>query len=329
MQKDLQLWQFIRDRLAKNQEVMLLVVGESTGSSPGRQGYKMAVSADGGLCGSIGGGVMEVELVEQARAILSGPRPIATGSLIEQVHRRNAEHASGMICSGQQTVILKELTPEDLQTVNIIYDALTGEGGYLLLFGSTYFSAGPDFCGTRRMDPDYSGRISFERHLNDFKYSEELNSSQRLFIIGGGHCALALSELMSRMDFQIHILDDRPELNTIEKNRFADRVTIVDSYHKIAEHIPPGDDVYVVVMTLGYLSDAVVIRKLIDHQVKYFGVLGSKAKMATLIKELSDEGLASDKLSRIRTPIGLPINSRTPEEIAVSIAAEIISVKNL
>ena len=82
-------------------------------------------------------------------------------------------------------------------------------------------------------------------------------------------------------------------------------------------------------MTLGYLSDAVVIRKLIDHQVKYFGVLGSKAKMATLIKELSDEGLASDKLSRIRTPIGLPINSRTPEEIAVSIAAEIISVKNL
>jgi xanthine dehydrogenase accessory factor len=81
-------------------------------------------------------------------------------------------------------------------------------------------------------------------------------------------------------------------------------------------------------MTLGYRSDAVVIRKLVGGEFKYFGVLGSRAKMGTLMKELRDEGLAVDELDRIRTPIGLPINSRTPEEIAVSIAAEIISVKN-
>ena len=81
-------------------------------------------------------------------------------------------------------------------------------------------------------------------------------------------------------------------------------------------------------MTLGYVSDAVVIRQLADRDFKYFGVLGSRAKMGTLMKELRSEGIEEQRLSRIRTPIGLPINSRTPEEIAISIAAEIIAVKN-
>ena len=81
-------------------------------------------------------------------------------------------------------------------------------------------------------------------------------------------------------------------------------------------------------MTLGYRSDEIVIRQLMDKNFRYFGVLGSKAKMATLMKELRAEGFDEVKLTRIHTPIGLPINSHTPEEIAVSIAAEIIAVKN-
>jgi len=71
-----------------------------------------------------------------------------------------------------------------------------------------------------------------------------------------------------------------------------------------------------------------VIRKLFDKDFKYFGVLGSKAKMKTLLRNLEKEGFALEKLKKIRAPVGLPIGSRTPEEIAVSIAAEIIAVKN-
>ena len=324
----LEFWNFVATRLRNNEALMLLVVSESNGSSPGRVGFKMAVTANGELFGSIGGGVMEVELVEQARAMLSGSGTNAAASLIEQVHRRNARHASGMICSGRQTVIIKELTPGDLTTVERIVESFDDAGGYLLMIGATSFSAGPDFCGTRRLDPSYSGPISFERHGDDFNYSEELNIQQQLFIIGGGHCALALSELASRLNFRITIFDDRPDLNTIAKNEFADEITIIGSYENIAGHVPQGDDIYVVVMTLGYASDAVVIRQLINHDIKYFGVLGSKAKMATLMKELRNDGLDAAKLRRIRTPIGLPINSHTPAEIAVSIAAEIISVKN-
>ena len=132
---------------------MLLVVAESSGSSPGRQGFKMAVTADE-MCGSIGGGVMEVNLVEQARALLSVPpgTPPAGGGAADasadgvvgasggfthkdlsrheptflslQSHQKNAPTASGMICSGKQTVIFKILEPTNAATINSIIDSI-------------------------------------------------------------------------------------------------------------------------------------------------------------------------------------------------------------
>ena len=303
---------------------MLLVVAESHGSSPGRAGYKMAVAADGELVGSIGGGVMEVKLVEQSRAALSEPPAVAGGlttALIEQEHRKNAEHPSGMICSGRQTVIMRRLTHEDAKTVDGLITALEIKDAVSLTITQNDFTVGPPKGGTPS--------TKFEKlSETDFIYTENLGPKNELYIMGGGHCALALSEIASRLDFRISILDDRPELNTIEKNQFADEITIIDGYEQIGDHIPDGDGIYVVVMTLGYATDEIVIRSLFERDFKYFGVLGSKAKMKTLLFTLENEGFDKDRLSRIRTPIGVHINSRTPEEIAISIAAEIISVKN-
>ena len=304
---------------------MLLVVAESSGSSPGRQGYKMAVGADGELIGSIGGGVMEVNLVEQSRSFLrdAGTRGRGdTVTLSDQVHQKDAPNASGMICSGRQTVIFKLLAPADVETVDAIIDALTNRRRDALEISPTDFristtplAENSDFTFAKLSD-------------TNFQYAERLGFKNFLSIIGGGHCALALSELMSKMDFHISLYDDRPELNTIAKNRHAHEIKIVDSYERISDHIFSGGCAYVVVMTLGYKTDEVVIRGLIDKEFKYFGVLGSKAKMSTMLKALRKDGLDPNKLDRIRTPVGLPINSRTPEEIAISIAAEIISVKN-
>lgn len=318
MSKELELWTFIANRLRRREQVMLLVVAESVGSSPGRAGYKMAVGADGELSGSIGGGVMEVSLVELAKG--ESKKEKGKTEVIEQVHRKNVPESSGMICSGKQTVIVKHFLPNDLATIEQAVHVITHGRSEELLISDEGVTVGPS-----RGEAQHS----FERFGDDrFTYTERLGKRDQLYIIGGGHCALALSELMSKLDFRISIFDDRPKLNTLAKNEFADEITIIDGYDDLAQQMPNGDDVYVVVMTLGYASDAIVIRQLIDHDLKYFGVLGSKAKMATLMKELKAEGFAADKLARIRTPIGIPINSRTPEEIAVSIAAEIISIKN-
>jgi xanthine dehydrogenase accessory factor len=312
-----------RDYLGRDESVMLLVVAESTGSSPGRAGYKMVVAAGGELAGSIGGGMMEVNLVEQSRSVLSEPGAIATkflpGRIVEQIHQKNSPNASGMICSGRQTVIFRMLTPEDLPLIDDIIAATENSDRPRLTISRAAIEL--------RHAGESETSISFELLQNDdFRYSETLGASGSLFIIGGGHCALALSEVMSRLDFRISILDDRPNLNTIEKNRFAD-VNIVETYEKIGDLIPPGE-VFVVVMTVGYLSDQAVIRQLLNRDFKYFGVLGSRAKVATMFRELEAEGFDKERLSRIHAPIGVQINSRTPEEIAVSIAAEIILIRN-
>jgi xanthine dehydrogenase accessory factor len=329
--RELELWQFVGERLERREAVMLLVVAESSGSSPGRAGYKMAVAADGELAGSIGGGVMEVDLVEQSRAILGTRASLSAASrdgvrkpISEQVHKKNAVNASGMICSGKQTVIFKLLLPDDLEDVRRAADSLKTQQQDRLIITPEEFKVLP-----RQDEAPSNADIHFERSTgSEFVYQERLGHKNILYIIGGGHCALALSELMSKMDFAIHIFDDRPELNTIAKNRFADRISIIESYENIGDHITPAENAYVVVMTLGYASDEVVIRKLLGRPFKYFGVLGSKAKMKTLLNELKKDGSAAEQIDAIHSPIGLPINSRTPEEIAVSIAAEIISVKN-
>lgn len=305
----LDFWQFILSNLQRGERVALMVVSESTGSSPGRRGFKMAATLED-LFGSIGGGIMEMDVVDVARAMLSTGEDAEPRTIL-RVHQKNSPDASGMICSGSQKIVVVSLDDTHLSFVEQMIGRIesTTPSVWRITRSGVVFS---EECGTN----------------HDFLYEERLSAKNRLYIVGGGHCALALSETMSRLGFEISVFDDRADLNTIERNRFANETHIVGSYENIGSHIPSDGSAYVAVMTLGYSFDAVVIRQLIDHDLKYFGVLGSKAKMKTLLRELEAEGLPSERLSAIRTPIGLPINSHTPEEIAISIAAEIIAAKN-
>jgi len=318
--KELEIWQFAAERLKRNEPVMLLVVAESSGSSPGKQGFKMIV-AENGIMGSIGGGVMEVQLVEQAKFQISNFKFQIDSKIVEQIHKKNVQNSSGMICSGKQTVIFFKLTPEHYKLIRKIPVYLTKpRGRYLRITQENLILTG-------KKNPPFD--IKFERQSeSEFIYEEKIGFKNKLFIIGGGHCALALSELASKMDFYISLFDDRTDLNTLAKNEFVHEKIIIESYEQIGEFIESGNNSYVVVMTLGYKFDEIVIRQLIDKDFKYFGVLGSRAKMKVLLRTLENEGFPKDKLKQIRTPIGLPINSQTPEEIAVSIAAEIILYKN-
>jgi len=326
MKKELEIWQFAAERLKKNESVMLLVGAESAGSSPGRQGFKMAVAEDG-MCGSIGGGAMEVRLVERAKSKIQNLKSADTANgkrqtaIVEQVHRKDSPDGSGMICSGRQTVIFFRLNSEDLTAIYKIVRALEKHESAILQMASSGFQ----ILENQTCDFDFQFEKTGE---NEFIFQEKLGFKNKLSIVGGGHCALALSEIMSKMDFHITLFDDRPNLNTLSKNKFVHAKRVVESYENINDLIDSGAHHFVVVMTVGYKTDEIVVRKLLGKDFKYLGVLGSRAKMRTLLRDLKTEGFDAKKLNRIRAPIGLPINSRTPEEIAVSIAAEIIAVKN-
>ncbi len=301
--------------------VTLLLVAQSSGASPGRQGFKMSV-APGSMTGSVGGGIMEHKFVELARDRMQ--RRDHTVLLREQIHRAEAPHdRSGMICSGQQTLILLPLQPAHLPTVHAAAEAL--EQG---LPGTLHLT----HLGELSVHLGHTGRPAQLQAsaLNPahWHYSEPLGYRDRLTIVGGGHVALALSRVMGTLDFHLTVFDDRPGLNTLLINPHVHEKRTLRSYEELAYEVPEGPNQYVVIMTFGYRSDDVAVRQLLNHRLAYLGLMGSEAKIAQLLAGLRADGYEEPQLRRLYTPIGLPIHSRTPEEIAISVAAEIIRVRN-
>ena len=162
----------------------------------------------------------------------------------------------------------------------------------------------------------------------DWEYSEKTGYKSQLFIIGGGHCALALAKLMRAMDFYIRVYDDRKELKTMAENQEAHEKHFVHDYSELSELIVSGPDHYVVIMTVGYRTDDTALTALFGKEFRYLGLLGSKFKTNKMMNEYRNSGIKEEWLQRIHAPAGLDIKSETPEEIAVSIAAEIIRFKN-
>lgn len=298
---------------------MLLYVLESLGSSPGRQGFGMAVTESGEMMGSIGGGMMEHKLVELAKTRFNTNNN--ESAYHKQVHdKAAAKNQSGMICSGEQSVFIQLLGDEELNTVSSILQSLQSNHNGTLEIQPT---------GIRFSDS--VPPVDFEFHFKsetEFIYREKTGFRQHLFIVGGGHCALAFSQLMRGLDFKIHLIEERPQLNTLLKNEFAHEVIIVNDYSETGNHIPDSSNNYVVLMTFGYRTDAIAIRTLQQKKLAYLGMLGSRNKINTLFKEMEAEDVLAKFVTPVHAPVGLPIKSRTPEEIAISIAAEIIQVKN-
>jgi len=320
MKRVLATWQLLSESLQQGEPAMLLYVVHSQGSSPGRQGFLMVVNAAGDMQGSIGGGIMEHKLVQLARERLmqSALQP----SLHRQIHNKTAlKDQSGMICSGEQTILLYPVRSADAVAVQQIISVLKQEQTGVL----TLSPAGLAFAQRQELNQNYA----FSQEAEEvWFYQEKLGYKNHLHIIGGGHCALAFSRLMRPLDFHIQLYENRPELNTFLANDHAHSKTAVGSYSELATLIPEGDSQYVVIMTFGYRTDDVALRALLSKNLKFLGVLGSQKKIEKMLGDYQAEGIPPEQLERLHAPVGLPIKSQTPEEIAISIAAQIIAVKN-
>ena len=305
------VWKFILNKLAAKQNVMLLFVLDSEGSSPGRKGFKMAVAADGDFCGTIGGGIMEYKLVEKAKSMFSqNDKKIL---LQHQYHdKEKIKDQSGMICSGSQLNAFIPLSVSDKETIEEIITS-----------AKKSLQISPK--GIQLTDEASNG-LQYKTDT-DWLYTEAINQQPVIHIIGGGHVGLALSELMNYLGFYIKLYDDRPELNTIADNSFVHEKHIVN-YESISERFVNTENDFVVIMTIGYRTDKVVLKQLINQPFFYIGLMGSDHKIKTLLQEMEQEGFANQVLQKIHTPIGVNIFSKTTKEIAVSIAAEIIREKN-
>lgn len=312
-------WQFIHQKLASSADVILLYVLESKGSSPGRQGFHMALAAGNEMCGTIGGGIMEHKLVELAKSILENDEP--GNKLFKQVHDKSAiKDQSGMICSGEQTVFIYQVKQTDRESIAALVNSLKGNRNGTLQLSQS---------GIVFKDEKPVRDFVFERtdEINFF-YSEKTGFRYRLHIIGGGHCSLALSELMHGMGFYISLFEEREGLNTMEENVYVQEKQLIDSYSNLTELISGGNDVFVVIMTFGYRTDDLALRALMKKEFRYIGMLGSRHKVEKMMHEYRSEKMDESLLKQLHAPAGIQIKSQTAREIAISIAAELIAEKN-
>ncbi len=278
-----------------------MVVIANEGSSPGRKGFKMLVTKNG-MYGTIGGGIMEHKLVEYAESLLD--KPAFVPFLKHQIHDKSApKDQSGMICSGRQTIAFFDITDSFLPLVNQIVSEKD--------FTINYSNLG----------------INVPAENTEWSFTETNSFTEKVYIIGGGHVSLALSETLSKLDFEIHILDHRENLNTMMQNDFACSEQTIN-FDEIGDYVPEGNDIYVVIMSFGYRTDDIIIRQLIHKDFKYIGLLGSKEKIATLFQNMVADGFDRDRIAQVYAPIGIDIKSETTQEIAISVAAQLIRVKN-
>ena len=225
-----------------------------------------------------------------------------------------------MICSGEQTVWIFPLSKNELPALTAISTTLqqNKKGVLSLSPGEIHFT------------PSVETTPVIFNYTNDdqWSYQGNIGYQHELTIIGGGHCSLALSKLMAGMDFYIRVYDDRPGLSTLEQNEAAHEKIVIKNYTALTALVKPGLHHYVVIMTMGYRSDDEALRALQHQPYAYLGMLGSANKIKRMRQQYAAENILFDQSQQVHAPVGLPIKSQSPEEIAVSIAAEIISIKN-
>ncbi|MCG6913327.1 XdhC family protein [bacterium BMS3Abin03] len=317
--KELELWTFVNSKLEKNIPVMLLAVADSFKSSPGRAGFKLALAKNESLIGTIGGGIMEHDML-----VLAGEnfKDDEEKTFLKILHHnpKSPKDKSGLICGGTQAIIFSKILPEHKSKIEKQLQNTIERKKSLMILSSS----GLDFDNSRWNGNRYS---FFYKSDEDWRYEENSGEPDTVYIIGGGHVGLAVSRVMATLDFYVITFDKRKDVFTMKNNTYAHKKMITE-YEKTGDYVEEGDNSYVVVVTSEFSTDKAAIKSVINKKVKYLGLMGSASKIHKIFSELENEGVDTKLLEKIHTPIGLEIKAESPEEIGISIAAEIINIKH-
>jgi len=303
------IWNHIDQTLANKNQLYLLTVIESSGSAPGRRGFMMMVDEKDNLFGSIGGGIMEYKLVEKAKQLLKCSQ--LKSFCIKQVHRGDAHASSGMICSGEQTIAFTPITHADKALISKCAES------DVIQISETGIKAIPN-------SEEEICQIVSE---SQWTYTQKQNKSIRIHLFGAGHVSVPTCDLLRKLGYQVYLYDNRSDINTLIENNQVFSKQIID-YADVNNQVEFHQSDYVVLMTHKFVEDKLILSQLLDLNFAYLGVLGSKNKIAVMFNALLKEGHKQTDLDKVYAPIGVDIHSKTTTEIAVSIVAEIIKVKN-
>jgi xanthine dehydrogenase accessory factor len=330
--------------LDAGEDFALVKLAGDRGSTPRAAGAEMLVRRDGSIAGTIGGGLLELTMMREAAGVLEA----RTAARLVDLRLAGRDLASDeeMVCGGSAEVLITYVAPGDdaLRTVAAAVRAARAARRRAWLFtllpmdlrdGVEYCLLGEDgdLTGARPCDPQVlrtavaKVAVHGSTTLPDDRRAlvEPVEAPSTAIVCGGGHVGRAVAPAALAAGFAVTVLDDREEF--ADPRRFPGARTVLGPFQGALERLGVDQDSYVVIVTRGHTHDRDVLEQALRTPARYVGLMASRSKHARMVAALREAGLGDDDISRVHSPIGLDIGAETPGELAVSIVAEMISVR--
>jgi len=330
---------------AEGRAFAIATVVRTTGSTPQVVGAKLLADDLGRLVGTLGGGCVEADAVDEARRVLE----TGEASLRDYELTEDLAFDTGLVCGGTMWIAI-EHGRAALRAAqrDLLDDLLTASrGGTPVALVTLLSRRGREYAAGGRMLVESAGTVTgslgrFDAPAVALAHEtlargtarvarlddehevllEPVTSRPTLLQIGAGHVGAAVARMARLLDFRVVVVDDRPEFADRERLPEADEVVCADMVRAI-EELPIAWNTFVVVATRGHKMDAHALRAAARTPARYVGLVGSKRKTILIERMLREEGVPEERIRAVHAPIGLDLGGRTPAEIALAILAEI------
>ncbi len=344
-----EIYQKIPQLIVADQVGAYCTVVETKGSTPQKPGAKLLILPDLRNIGTLGGGCVEAEARRQAIGLMQDGTP----QLLEFQLDSDYGWDDGLICGGNMKIFIDiPKTPAEadiftqLQKLNaakvplvcatvVKSDTQNAKIGMKMIFASNGERIGT--LGNPSLETEIADQLIdileknsagiFKQSENTIIFLEPLQPRPTLLIAGAGHVGQALCHLGNWLDFDIVIVDDRADFASSKRLPEADEIIIGDIAEELKKY-PKNHLTYIVIVTRGHQHDESALHSVVESDARYIGLIGSRRKIKLIFHDLLDIGIPKEKLQQVYAPIGLNINAKTVPEIAVSIASQLIHIRN-
>jgi xanthine dehydrogenase accessory factor len=332
--------------LEQKKSFAMATVITSDGSTPRGPGAKMIIRPDGTITGTVGGGSLEAAVMRAASGVIKDKK-----ARVEEFHLNTKDLSQlGMICGGDLDVLIDYVDSSDPEYLNIYKTMLDLHKKRKASYLVTLVPSEENEFSTRKQfimleDGSVPGNFSFNTahfksyiskgvsykivNYNNKKKAilEVINTPHMVYIFGAGHVGEKLAWLLNFVDFPVTVLDDRPEFANIDRFPHAE-IHVIKNFENAFDGLVINRHSFIVIVTRGHVHDGTTLGSALQTEAGYIGMIGSKRKREGIYKRLTESGVDAERLKQIHAPIGIPIGDETPEEIAVSITAELIKVRS-
>jgi xanthine dehydrogenase accessory factor len=311
---------------------VLATVVKKTGATPQVAGAKIFIGEDGKIFGTVGGGCVEAEVWQEAKKTLKTKE----ARILHYALNGNDVENEGMICGGNIDVFLEPVFEKYCDVYSkIMHFQKRGKRAMSITrfgngdFSKTLLTMSGEVIGDPADDTKNVDETLFHKKepmVLDGRIIEPVVLTSTVYIYGAGHISQFIAQFAKAVDFNVVVMDDREQFANRERFPQADEI-IIDEFDNIPKYRDDGGEEYSVIVTRGHKHDALVLEQVLNGDNRYVGMIGSKRKISMVFDYLEEKGFDPELLKSVHAPIGIEINSETPQEIALSIVAELVKVR--